>query len=801
LTRSAKKRLKADDENKVKTKDQNLRRKAGQQSNSLDDMIEGCAEEMTELQPVVLSQTRNRRGRPPLRRLDESTGVSNKKDVKQQGRKLRSHDKLTLCDLNEDVLEHIVGFLDVQSALSLFSTCKTINKRLTSACGFWYQLCLKEKFNDYHALKQSDEEESCNKDESSTGQTERSMSPPAKKKRRSRQNWVYKTLEEDVKSKSNPRTSFTGDRLHCVTIPSKASYWRKVWLRGLQMRRNVCQGRFEMWRLFMTDKDHLPVKKMTAKTTHRELRSAHRSSKYNTRERQVRISRYWTEEYMIVMQYNEDSAINDLFVWEWDECQNPKFKFVHSLFNLYPDGLSPMSFFLWKQYLVLAPNVGGSGGGVDGGGGYPRLLPGDGRTPLIRVHDLSDSQLPLVAGCDLPQTNSVLNGRLHELADTTGDEDTTHLHKMGEFAVRLVRSPEFRLFVFSLPDAKLVRDLRLSFQNVPRPLEEFRLEQRYLTRKNVMYFIFSQPEMAYWNPALDICTGALVQLDFDTFLTAAETHAAGSARIGAGNVRPGTCMTEGITARLCDGFCFNRYPVEKIALIGANSMACLSPNGSINLIELVAERSPASGSGEKSCSGSGTLKVRLKDVIPSPGKIMNSRQFDFNVVIDDDDDFEEPSIVTARDGEQILVLRHFADNHRRIHAYETSEGKELFNIDLDAYLHIPTPGDFFGSFSGPLLPSIGGPLPFKLSKKSNCLSVDLDGNFLCVSDTTSVVIWNSKSGKFIRQITIPKHYQTREDDPEAPWQGHTDFAFAEDGLVIVHNKRNFPIAADILLFW
>lgn len=64
-----------------------------------------------------------------------------------------------------------------------------------------------------------------------------------------------------------------------------------------------------------------------------------------------------------------------------------------------------------------------------------------------------------------------------------------------------------------------------------------------------------------------------------------------------------------------------------------------------------------------------------------------------------------------------------------------------------------------------------------------------------------VVIWNSKTGSFVRQITIPSHYQSREDDPEAPWQGHTDFAFAEDGLVIVHNKRNFPIAADILLFW
>ena len=92
------------------------------------------------------------------------------------------------------------------------------------------------------------------------------------------------------------------------------------------MRRNVVEGRFEMWRLFMTDKDHLPVKKMTAETSHRELRSAHRNSTYNTKERHVRISRYWTEEYMIVIQYNEESAINDIFVWEWDEVCKPHHK-------------------------------------------------------------------------------------------------------------------------------------------------------------------------------------------------------------------------------------------------------------------------------------------------------------------------------------------------------------------------------------------------------------------------------------------------------------------------------------------
>ena len=105
----------------------------------------------------------------------------------------------------------------------------------------------------------------------------------------------------------------------------------------------------------------------------------------------------------------------------------------------------------------------------------------------------------------------------------TGEEDSTHLHKMGDFAFGLVRVPEFRLFVFSLPDSRLVKEMRLHFPHVPRPLEEFKLEQRFLTRKNVMYFIFSQPD--YYGgfagangPADDPrCTGRSVQSDQNLF--------------------------------------------------------------------------------------------------------------------------------------------------------------------------------------------------------------------------------------------------------------------------------------------
>ena len=81
----------------------------------------------------------------------------------------------------------------------------------------------------------------------------------------------------------------------------------------------------------------------------------------------------------------------------------------------------------------------------------------------------------------------------------------------------------------------------------------------------------------------------------------------------------------------------------------------------------------------------------------------------------------------------------------------------------------------------------------------------IDGNFLCAADQDKIVIWNARNGKFIRSIAIPAHYDFREDknerDDKYCWKGHTDFAFAEDGIIIIHSQRNFPIAADVMLFW
>ena len=75
----------------------------------------------------------------------------------------------------------------------------------------------------------------------------------------------------------------------------------------------------------------------------------------------------------------------------------------------------------------------------------------------------------------------------------------------------------------------------------------------------------------------------------------------------------------------------------------------------------------------------------------------------------------------------------------------------------------------------------------------------------CLLLFLQIVLWNSRTGCHVRTISLPRHYDYQEDLEESQdkfcWKGHTDFAFTEDGIIIIHSQRNFPIAADILLFW
>ena len=79
-------------------------------------------------------------------------------------------------------------------------------------------------------------------------------------------------FRNEDKSDDKPRLTWSLEVFHDVEIDQEAPKWRRIFQRGIAMRRNICQGKFELWRLFLTDEGSLPVKKMNKNTTHRELR-------------------------------------------------------------------------------------------------------------------------------------------------------------------------------------------------------------------------------------------------------------------------------------------------------------------------------------------------------------------------------------------------------------------------------------------------------------------------------------------------------------------------------------------------
>ena len=184
-------------------------------------------------------------------------------------------------------------------------------------------------------------------------------------------------------------------------------------------------------------------------------------------------SRYWNEDFLIAIQHTVNHAFNDIFVWSWNECQNPSFLYSYDLSTAYPTGLFPTSFFLWKQYLVLMPET-----------GYiqeEREL-----RSMIRVHDLARN-FELVGKYDFPE-----RGLRRQLRITTGNE-AAHLHKLGDKAVALCRTPRLQIFIFSLPSCQLIRTVPLP--DIPeRPLELDDLDQRFLMKDNTMMFMFHHPD-------------------------------------------------------------------------------------------------------------------------------------------------------------------------------------------------------------------------------------------------------------------------------------------------------------------
>jgi len=592
-----------------------------------------------------------------------------------------SSSSVSLGSLTPDCLEYICLYLDTESALALLQTCRIIHLKLRLSVSYWKHMCKLESFDEFNALKKEDD------------------------------------------ARDEERRTWCGEQFHSLNIDrEKTTYWHRVFLRGTEMRRNIRRGRYELWRLYMTDKDSLPVKRMQHNTTGRELRAGHRGSKYNDQRRRVRIHRYWNEDYLVAIQHTcSHHGFNDIFVWRWAECQDPQFLYSRDLTPLYPTGLFPTAFFLWKQFLVLIPET-----------GYindERRL-----SSMIRVHDLS-RDFSLAGQYDLPE-----GGRQRLVRPSPGSE-AAHLHRLQDKAVAVCRAPTLTAFVFSLPDCRLLQTVSL-----PAGLEGDDMDQRFLMKDNTMFFMFHHPE--FFNNLFNALEGGeplqkrygkLLTVNFSKYLKD---------------------ETASIEMRVDHQFDTNEDYIEKISVIEQNKMACAFMSGKIAVRSILV---------------TSDLTITYMDTltVPCPGQLQDEHNLDY-----DEGDSDGPNLCTSSTGDLIIVFRHFTTG-RKIHCY-TSRGEVRYTLDLDE-------------------------AGLQLEPRPGYVSLDLDGRFLCCADQNRIVLWESRSGRHVNTILIPDHYNYRDDPEESAdrycWKGHTDFAFTEDGIIIIHSQRNFPIAADVFLFW
>ena len=587
--------------------------------------------------------------------------------------------------LPPDCLEAVACLLDTPSALALLRTSRELYTKLTSCPHFWKHLVHNECFEKYSSLKKEDSED------------------------------------------GEERRSWSGEVFHDRHFPEEATHWQRIFQRGISMRRNLVEGRYEMWRMFMTGAEHMPVKKMTSETSFRELRSAHRGSPYVEGRRRVRINRYWNEDYLVVLQHDSQHNFNDIFVWAWKECQQPRFLYSKDMMPLYPTGLFPTAFFLYKQFLVLMPDT----AGISSTSTF---------TSMIRVHDLT-SDLALVGSYSLPENSSA-----RRVKEAHGMSEAAHLHRMGDRAVALCRTPTLTLYIFSLPDCQLQLCLPLHTRPQLGILDGDDMDQRYLVRDNRMMFFFHDKEFfshLFTPEEADLVQeryGRLLQLDFDAFI-----------------------KTGGpVVARVDAQFDKNQDYVEKIQLVTGDRMVCGLASGRIVVREVVEGAKP------------GLLLTREVLGLPCPEPL----QEEWDDATEEEVETDGPTVCSSKTGDRIVAMRHFTSG-RRVHAYNGT-GALLYTINIDSD-------------------------QYNLESRPGYLSIDMDGRFLCATDQEKMVVWDSLTGRHVRTITLSRHYSIKVDPGEEEdrycWKGHTDFAFTEDGIIIIHSQRNAPVAADVFLFW
>ena len=242
----------------------------------------------------------------------------------------------------------------------------------------------------------------------------------------------------------------------------------------------------------------------------------------------------------------------------------------------------------------------------------------------------------------------------------SGANETAHLHKLGDLAVALCRTPCHTIFIFSLPNCELVHEMKLcDFGSIERPLEEDDLDQRFLMRNNTMMFMFHHPQ--FWGEEFDddghvilhpntvMRYGRLVFVDFTGFLLSQAASKKNTAsvdqlykRLTNGSIL-NNCKSQTnlppISIKIDHQFDCNSDYIEKISVISKDRMVCLMSSGKIVVRDICPNTNISS-----QCSHTNRLSIPCPQGLKLPDGSGNSNDPDD---IDTDDNDEEGNYENA----------------------------------------------------------------------------------------------------------------------------------------------------------
>ena len=304
--------------------------------------------------------------------------------------------KKKIYDLPAHCLQNIVSYMDTKTSLKMLYSNKKVYSKLVDCTFFWKHLCVLEGFDKVSSLS-----------------------------------------DEEVNKDDKDRVTWSGELLHSNRTSEEATRWQKVYQRGIQMRRNLAEGKCELWRLFMTDhRGNLPVRKMTQDTQQEDLKILDRLSAYQDpgRSAEVFSSRFWNEEFLVMIQIDYDDLFHDVYVWKWEQCQKPVFLYKKNLLSKFPMDFSESdSCFLHKNYFVCLPDT-----------------EKQHQASIVWVHDLSNG-FKVVKKFDCDTEVRQFNKR-------------KSLVKFGDKAVALCWTPYLTFHIISLPHCTLEKTIKIKDQ-------------------------------------------------------------------------------------------------------------------------------------------------------------------------------------------------------------------------------------------------------------------------------------------------------------------------------------------------